>query len=633
MNPSSTPARPAQAPSRVATTLQGHIVEILGDADDDALRCGQSLAAIALRMGNGLWTTQPLPARACGIRLRLGQQQVSNAGDQTDLVLAFNERVLLGRVQAGALKPGATLLVESQAAQDPDPAVAAAYRQTVATLRAAGFDLHELAMLARCQQLVSNPRKGMNMFVLGLLCHLYSLDATLAREQIAGLFGHTDTQVINSNIALCEAGAAWADASLPLQIRIPATRPTEPQIVIDGPTAIALGVMASGMDICTLAPNTLDAAAAQSFSAMFEKIGGLVHPAEDQSAACAFALGASYAGKCAVSFTAVAGYAVQQPLIDLAVKAEIPLVVVQLQGNGPGDGLPAAEEQGGLLAAVFGSPGDAPKVVMATTGIEDGFYAVITARKIAETFGMVVVLLADAGLAHAQQAIPRPQFSPDWLAPPVDQTPVPAGVRPCDWDPITGLARRLQPGRAGGMHTITGLAHDRDGQVAHDTAVIEECRRARSLKLAALQQTLKAPAVFGAPSGDLLLIGWGSSLGAIEEAVTRLRAEGLAVSSVHLRFIQPLPLGLREILARFQQVMTIEAEGSDPTEGQNNKAGQRRPSALALLLRSHFLRDIGCWSGARGADLRPTDIRPADIRPADICRVVRAALLKKDPAS
>jgi hypothetical protein len=95
----------------------------------------------------------------------------------------------------------------------------------------------------------------------------------------------------------------------------------------------------------------------------------------------------------------------------------------------------------------------------------------------------------------------------------VDQTPVPAGVKPCDWDPVTGLSRRLQPGRAGGMHTITGLAHGRDGQATRDPAVIEECRRARSLKLAALQQSLKAPTVFGAPSGDMLLIGWGSSHG------------------------------------------------------------------------------------------------------------------------
>ena len=620
MNPSSTPTRPA--PARVATPLEGQVVEIVGDADDGALRCGQSLAAIALRMGNGLWTTPIVSEGASGLRLRLSRQQVSNGGDQTDLVLAFNARVLLGRVQAGSIKPGATLLLESQAAQDPDPAVAGAYRQTVATLRADGFEVHELAMLARCQQLVSNPHKGMHMFVLGLLCHLYSLDATLAREQIARLFGNTDTQVIKSNIALCEAGAAWAEVSLPLQIRIPATPPSEPQIVVDGPTAIALGVMASGMDICTLAPSTLDAAAAQAFSEMFEKIGGLVHPAEDQIAACAFALGASYAGKCAVSLTSGAGYALQQPLIDVAVKAEVPLVVIQLQGHGSGGSQAPADEPGGLLAAVFGSQGDAPKVVMAASGIEDGFYAVIAARKIAETFGMVVVLLCDAGLAHAQQAIPRPQSSADWLAPPVDQTPVPAGVKPCDWDAVTGLSRRLQPGRAGGMHTITGLAHGRDGQATRDPGVAEECRRARSLKLAALQQSLKTPTVFGAPSGDMLLIGWGSSQGATEEAVTRLRAEGLAVSALHLRFIQPLPPGMHDILARFARVMTIEADGSAKPEDGRLAADQRRHSALALMLRARFLRDISCWSEARGTP----------IRPADICRVVRAALLKKDPA-
>ena len=198
-----------------------------------------------------------------------------------------------------------------------------------------------------------------------------------------------------------------------------------------------------------------------------------------------------------MTITSGPGYSLKQEAIGLAVMAEIPLVVVNVQRGGPSTGQPTKVEQGDALAAIFGSHGDAPKVVMAPCSIEDCFYSVITARKIAETFGMVVVVLSDASLSTAQQPFPRPQFSEDWLAPPVDQTPVPPGAKPYDWDPVTGLSRRFQPGQPGGMHTLTGLAHDRASKVAYDPAINEEGLRARSLKLAALQKTLKAPPVFG----------------------------------------------------------------------------------------------------------------------------------------
>ena len=247
-------------------------------------------------------------------------------------------------------------------------------------------------------------------------------------------------------------------------------------------------------------------------------------------------------------------------------------------------------------------------MVLAASGIEDCFYSMITARKIAETFNMVVVVLSDASLSTAQQPFPRPQFSEDWLAPPIDQTPVPEGARPYDWDPVTGIARRFIPGQPGGMHTITGLAHDRMSKVAYDPSINEEGLRARSLKLAALQKTLKAPPVYGAPEGELLLVGWGSTQGAIEEAVDRLRAQGLAVSSMHLRFIQPLPSGIREILQRFKQVMTIEGNWSDRLNDELIDEDNRRYSALAMMLRSRYLVDVDCWSEARGQPIKPGSV-------------------------
>jgi 2-oxoglutarate ferredoxin oxidoreductase subunit alpha len=342
---------------------------------------------------------------------------------------------------------------------------------------------------------------------------------------------------------------------------------------------------------------------------VFEQVGGIVHQAEDEIAACAFAIGASYASRCTVTITSGPGYSLKQEAIGLAVMAEIPLVVVNVQRGGPSTGQPTKVEQGDLMTTIFGSHGDAPKVVMAPSTIEDCFYSMITARKIAETFNMVVVVLSDASLSSSQQPFNRPQFNEAWLAPPYDQSPVPPGGKPYDWDATTGIARRFIPGQPGGMHTVTGLAHDRSSHVAYDPDINQEGLRARSLKLAALQKTLMPPEIFGDESGDLLVVGWGSTKGAIEEAVASLQAEGMKVSSIHLRFIQPMQPGIKEIMQRFGKVMTVETNWSDNPDDEIIDESNRRYSALATLLRSRYLVDIDCWTEVRGQPVKPTTIR------------------------
>jgi len=608
----------APPPSKEAKTLSEHIVEVISDSGEGAQRCGQSLGAIAAKMGNGIWTTEIIPAEiqpparsiagASGIRIRMGSRKVTNGGDETDLAIAFNEQVLLGRVRAGELKRGATILLEDMWREHRDPKVVASYLDTLKSLNESGYRVIETPFERECRKLVADPRKGKNMFVLGVLCSIYTLDLELANEQVALTFGKKDRKVIEVNQGLLRAGFAWAEQNLPFKYRIPAVGVKEPQIVVNGNTALALGVLASGMDICAMYPITPATSASHYLSECFERVGGIVHQAEDEIAACAFAIGASYAGKCAVTITSGPGYSLKQEGIGLAVMAEIPLVVVNVQRGGPSTGQPTKVEQADLLTSIYGSHGDAPKVVLAVSDIEDCFYSMITARKIAETFNMVVVVLSDASLATAQQPFPRPGFDPDWLAPPIDQTPVPPGAKPYDWDPVTGIARRFTPGQPGGMHTVTGLAHDRNSKVAYDPEINEEGLRHRSLKLAALQKTLLPPKVFGDPEGDLLVVGWGSTKGVIEESVERLRAEGHKVSSLHFRFIQPLPSGVREILRRFRKVIAIEGTWADQPTDELIDADNRRYTPLAMMLRSRFLVDVDCWSEARGAPMKPSNV-------------------------
>jgi 2-oxoglutarate/2-oxoacid ferredoxin oxidoreductase subunit alpha len=605
--------------AKTVTELREHIVEVISDSGEGAQRCGQSLGSIAARMGIGTWTVEIIPAEirpparsvagASGNRIRLGAGRVTNGGDLTNLVVAFNEQVLLGRVRAGELAPGCTILLESMWRDHKDPAIKGSYEKAVAALRSAKYNLIEIPMGRECNAVVPNAEKGKNMFALGMLCSIYSLELALAREQIALTFGKKAQSIIESNVKLLDAGYRWAEANLDFKFRIPAVRPKEPQVVVNGNTALALGVLASGMEICAMYPITPATSASHYLSDVFEKVGGVVHQAEDEIAACAFAIGASYAGKCTVTITSGPGYSLKQEAIGLAVMSEIPLVVINVQRGGPSTGQPTKAEQGDLMSAIYGSHGDAPKVVMAASTIEDCFYSVITARRIAETFNMVVVVLSDANLATSQQPFPRPQFDEAWLAPPVDQSEVPDGAKPYDWDATTGLARRFVPGQPGGVHTLTGLAHDKLSHVAYDPEINEQSIHARSLKLAALQRTLRTPTVFGEESGDLLVIGWGSTKGAIEEAVEGLRADGHKVSALHLTFLQPMPSGLKEIMQRFAKVMTIEGNWCDRPQDPIVDGDNRRYSALAMLLRARHLIDVDCWSELRGQPIKPSTIR------------------------
>src|SRR5512144_3190802 len=213
--------RPAVAAEPVAkkpapVTLSEHIVEIVSDSGEGAQRCGQSLGAIAARMGNGVWTVEIIPAEirpparsvagGSGNRIRLGSGRVTNGGNESDLVIAVNEQVLLGRVRTGELKEGCSILLESMWRESRDPKIAASYIETYDQLVAAGFKVIEIPMERECRLIVADAKRGKNMFALGMLCNIYSFDLQLAREQIARTFGKKDASVIASNIKLLDAG-------------------------------------------------------------------------------------------------------------------------------------------------------------------------------------------------------------------------------------------------------------------------------------------------------------------------------------------------------------------------------------------------------------------------------------------
>lgn len=598
-----------------------HTVEVVSDSGEGAQKCAQIFGQVSAKMGNGTWTVEIIPAEiqppprtptsASGNRIRLGAKPVSNWGDGADLVVAFNEQVLLHRHRLEGLKEGCIILIDSQWENHEDEDIRKQYAEAMDEMSGHGYKFIPFPLEEESAKLVENPKKGKNMFALGVLACLYSRDMDKVRDLIAQIFKKKAKEITEANIALLEAGYGWAERNLEFRIEVPTEESKVARVVMNGNQALAYGAIAAGMELCAMYPITPATSASHQLSEVFTKFGGIVHQSEDEIAAIGVAVGASFAGKTAFTITSGPGLALKTEFIGLAVMIEVPLVIVDVQRGGPSTGLPTKVEQGDLLAAIYGQPGDAPHVVMAPATMEECFLCMTTARKIAETFRVPVMVLSDANLATGVQPFPRPDLKTEWQAAPPDLSAVPEGTKAYDWDAQLGLSQRLIPGTPGGMHIVTGLSHDDRSKIGYSPDVHERGCRMRARKMAVLQHTLQPPKVYGEESGDLLVVGWGSTMGAIEEAVDRATEEGLAVSSLHLRFLSPLEPGLKDIFSRFKKVMTVEINYSDDPSDPFITEENRRRGQLSVLLRNHTLVDVDCWTRVPGEPLRPGQIHQA----------------------
>ncbi len=594
------------------------IIEIVSDSGEGAQKCGQSLGAISAKMGNGVWTVEIIPAEiqpparsregASGIRVRIGSEKVTNMGNYANLVVALNEQVLYGRIRQEAYDDNTIMLIENKWATHENPEIQRQYASAIEEFKELGIDIIEIPMEVECLKLVSNARKGKNMWVLGMLCYMYERDLSIAEKQIGLIFKKKSQSVIDVNIELLHAGYQWAKSNMDLHFEIPPMDIDFDQVVMNGNEALSLGVMAAGIELCSMYPITPATSVSHNLAEHIEKVGGIVHQAEDEIAAIGFAIGASYAGKTTVTITSGPGLALKTEFLGLAVMAEIPLVIINVQRGGPSTGLPTKVEQSDMLAAIYGEAGDAPKIVLAAATIEECFHYVVLARKLAESFRTPVILLSDANLATGVQPFRRPTIDEEWFSPPIDQSPWQEGIMPFDWSPQTGISKRPIPGQKGGMYTVTGLAHGPSGRVAYEPEVNQSSAEARSRKMATFQQSLKPPKINGDSEGDLLLVGWGSTLGAIEEAVNDARKMGLKVSSIHVRFLFPIVPGLKEIFSRFKKVMTVEINYSDTLGDPMITQENRRYAQLAWYLRAKTRHDIDCYSNVYGQPINPGNV-------------------------
>jgi 2-oxoglutarate ferredoxin oxidoreductase subunit alpha len=595
-----------------------HTVEIITNSGEGAQKCAQIFGQTCAKMGNGVWTVEIIPAEiepphhtvtsTSGNIIRFGTEKITNWGDQSKLAIAFNDQVLLSRHRLDSLKDDCIILLEACWENHEDEELRRMYEEALEEMSSKNYKIILVPYEEEALKIVDNPNHGKNMFALGILAEIYQRDLSIIEKQIAHIFRFKPQKVTDKNIELVKSGIAWARANLGFQFIVKSVPFDEQRIVMNGNQASALGAIAAGMEMCAMYPITPATSVSHELSEVIESYGGIVHQAEDEIAAAGVAIGASYGGKVALTVTSGPGMALKTEFLALAIMIEVPLVVLNVQRGGPSTGLPTKVEQSDLLSSLYGQPGDAPRVVMAPRTIEECFHSMVTARRIAETFRCVVIVLTDANLATGVQQFTRPELDVRWQQGAIDQSPVPEGLRPYEWDLETGLSRRIIPGQPGGQHTVTGLAHDEESLVSYHPSSNELGMKMRSRKLAVFQSTLMPPEIHGDDEGDLLVVGWGSTEGAIVDAVNRARAEGRKVSTCQLTFLSPLEPGLKEIFSRFRKVMTVEINYSDTPGDPYITADTRRFGQLAWLLRAHTLVDIDCWTSCPGQPLRPRDI-------------------------
>jgi 2-oxoglutarate ferredoxin oxidoreductase subunit alpha len=370
--PAETAAPRVVLPSSPRTIeTSSYVIEIVSDPGEGAQKCGQVFATVSAKMGNGVWTVEIIPAEiqppardsvgASGNRVRIGSGPVTNWGDAANLIVAFNEQVLLGRERLGALADDAVILLENRWAKHDDPAIRAEYAAALDELGTRRYRVIEVPMEDECLQVVDDAAKGKNMFVLGLLAFIFDRDLAKLREQIAFAFRKKSAEVYQNNVALLERGYDWATRNVDFRVIVPPATSESDLVVMNGNQAAALGAIAAGMELAAMYPITPATSVSHYLGEIFEDFGGILHQAEDEIAAIGVALGASYAGKVAFTITSGPGLALKTEFIGLAVMTETPLVVLDVQRGGPSTGCPPRSNNPICWRCCLASPAMLPR--------------------------------------------------------------------------------------------------------------------------------------------------------------------------------------------------------------------------------------------------------------------------------
>jgi 2-oxoglutarate ferredoxin oxidoreductase subunit alpha len=566
----------AEAPSSGGAPKIGKIneavIRIAGNSQDGIQAIGGFLARLAGRSEQEVMTFMTIPSTISGgpsiFQVRIGSGEVLSAGDEADMLLCFYQHSYEDHIKS--LKLGGIVLYDADHVQ-PKPEWEESYRHV-------GVNISSLTVEAVGG---TGKDKGKNIFALGLLAKIFDLNVTKLTKLIEERFGGKDPTVVANALTCFNGGYNHSLENLlkTYQFYTPEKRDRH-QVVMNGNEALAFGLIAAGVRFGAGYPITPWSDIMESLRRELPKYGGTFVQTEDEIAAISMAIGASYAGRVAVTGSSGPGISLKTEALGWAVMAEMPLVIVDVQRGGPSTGMPTSVEQSDLNIACFGGHGDSPRVVLAPTSVEDCFYTAIEAVNIARKYSTPVFILTDQGIATRIEAFEEPNLEKICQDISPDFTPV-ADHKPYDLSKPDGITQHVAPGTkilSGKYPIATGLEHDELGHPTGSPKLHQEMTAKRRNKLRKLAWEFPKLKTHGPDEGQILLVGWGSSQGPINEAVDRARGIGEAISGLTIKHINPLPNGLEEIFKGFHHIFVVEL----------NDEGIYGYGQLASLLRARY---------------------------------------------
>ena len=601
---------PDAASSKAFEEVDHVAIRFAGDSGDGMQLTGTKFTESTALAGNDLSTFPDFPAEirapagtmagVSGYQIHFSNEAVHTPADQPDLLIAFNPAAL--RANVDDVRPHGMVLINSDSFNDK-------------SLKRAGYEGDPLPDLAERYKLVEVPittlnREALqgldltqrevdrckNFFALGILYWLYNRPMESTERWLASKFKGA---VLDANIKTLRAGHAFGETTelFPVSYSVPKAKiESGTYRNITGNTALAWGVVAAGVQtgrpIFFGAYPITPASDVLHELARHRNFGVKTFQAEDEIAAASSAIGASFAGHLGITASSGPGIVLKQEALSLAVMTELPLVVIDVQRAGPSTGSPTKVEQADLFMTMFGRHGQSPMPVLAASTPSDCFDVMIEAAEIAIRYMTPVFVLSDSYLANSSEP---------WKLPEVETlrrvdvrfASDPESFQPYKRDAETLARPWAVPGTPGLEHRIGGLTKAEDtGNVVYDAENHARMSELRRDKVRGIAQALAPVEVDGPGEGELLVVGWGGTRGALEAAVERVRADGGNVSRIHLRHLNPLPPNLEEVLRSFDKILVPELN-----------YGQ-----LAMLLRSEYLIPAEPFSKVAGQPFKISEL-------------------------
>ncbi len=588
-------------------------IRFAGDSGDGMQLTGNQFTDNSALYGNDVATFPDFPAEirapagslagVSSFQLQFSSKDIHTPGDELDVLVAMNPAAL--KVHLEDLKAHGMLLVNT-----------ANYNKR--NLKLAGYEenpledgsLKEFNLISvNMTEMVTKASEDMgltskivwrsaNMFALGLLLWLYERTPDATLDFLKKKFAKKP-EIIDLNTRALKAGMHYGETveAIRTTYRVPkATLDSGTYRNIMGNQALAFGLLAaaqkSGLEMFYGGYPITPASDILHYLSGYKQFGVKTFQAEDEIAGIVSAIGASFAGDLSVTATSGPGIALKTEAIGLASITELPLVIVNVQRGGPSTGLPTKTEQSDLMQAMFSRNGEAPIPVIAAYSPADCFYSAYEACRISLKYMMPVILLTDGYLANGSEPWKLPELK-DMPEIPNQKVSNGEDYQPYLHDDKTLARKWAIPGTAGFEHRVGGLEKSYgDGHVSYDPENHEQMTQLRYDKVDAIAADIPPAVPYGDEAGQVLVIGWGSTYGAIRSAVELARDEGIKVSHLQLRHINPFPANLGEVLVKFQHVLIPELN-----------MGQ-----LAMLIRAKYLVDSVGLNKVQGKPMTLHDV-------------------------